>query len=89
MAGAFHMQAIPLPRRLFGALGGAGSDIAAEAGSIVLMGDPLEPLPDTIRLARRTGRDDVTAMPLGIDTPSLFGLAFGVLVPAFLLTRDA
>ena len=27
------------------ALGGVGSDIAAEAGSIVLMGDPLEPLP--------------------------------------------
>lgn len=41
------------------------------------------------RLARRTGRDDVTAMPLGIDTPSLFGLAFGVLGPAFLLTHDA
>ncbi len=41
------------------------------------------------RLARRTGRDDVTAMPLGIDTPSLFGLAFGVLGPAYLATRDA
>ncbi len=26
------------------------------------------------RLARQTGRDDVTAMPLGIDTASLFGL---------------
>jgi len=41
------------------------------------------------RLARRTGRDDVTAMPLGIDTPSLFGLTFGVLGPTFLATRDA
>ena len=41
------------------------------------------------RLARRTGRDDVTAMPLGIDTPSLFGLTFGVLGPAYLATRDA
>ena len=41
------------------------------------------------RLARRTGRADVTAMPLGIDTPSLFGLAFGVLGPAFLATGDA
>jgi Cu+-exporting ATPase len=38
------------------ALGGAGSDIAAEAGSIVLMGDPLEPLPGAIRLARQTVR---------------------------------
>ncbi len=34
------------------------------------------------RLARRTGRDDVTAMPLGLDTPSTFGIAFLVLLPA-------
>src|SRR5262245_39070956 len=33
------------------------------------------------RLARRTGRDDVTAMPLGLDTPSTFGIAFFVLLP--------
>jgi AGZA family xanthine/uracil permease-like MFS transporter len=37
---------------------------------------------------RRTGRDDVTAMPFGIDTPSLFGMVFGVLGPVMLLTRD-
>jgi AGZA family xanthine/uracil permease-like MFS transporter len=34
------------------------------------------------RLARRTGRDDVTAMPLGLDTPSTFGITFLVLLPA-------
>jgi AGZA family xanthine/uracil permease-like MFS transporter len=34
------------------------------------------------RLARRTGREDVTAMPLGLDTPSTFGIAFLVLLPA-------
>ncbi len=39
-----------------------------------------------LRLARREGRDDVTAMPLGVDTPSLFGLSFGVLGPARALT---
>jgi adenine/guanine/hypoxanthine permease len=33
------------------------------------------------RLARRTGRPDVTAMPLGLDTPSAFGVAFLVLLP--------
>ncbi len=33
------------------------------------------------RLARRTGRPDVTAMPLGLDTPSTFGTAFLVLLP--------
>jgi AGZA family xanthine/uracil permease-like MFS transporter len=34
------------------------------------------------RLARRLGRDDVTAMPLGLDTPSTFAVAFLVLLPA-------
>jgi adenine/guanine/hypoxanthine permease len=34
------------------------------------------------RLARRTGRN-VTAMPLGLDTPSTIGLALVVLGPAF------
>ncbi|WP_390621595.1 permease [Roseimaritima sediminicola] len=36
-----------------------------------------------LRLARRTGRDDVTAMPLGLDTPSTFGMVYFVLAPAF------
>jgi AGZA family xanthine/uracil permease-like MFS transporter len=34
------------------------------------------------RLAHRTGRRDVTAMPLGLDTPSIFGTSFLVLLPA-------
>src|SRR5258708_16361500 len=34
------------------------------------------------RVARRTNRSDVTAMPLGLDTPSTFGVAFFVLLPA-------
>jgi AGZA family xanthine/uracil permease-like MFS transporter len=34
------------------------------------------------RLARRSGRSDVTAMPLGLDTPSTFAVAFLVLLPA-------
>ena len=41
-----------------------------------------------VRLMRATGRTDVTAMPFGIDTPSLFGVVFGVLGPAMLITRD-
>jgi AGZA family xanthine/uracil permease-like MFS transporter len=41
-----------------------------------------------IRLMRSSGREDVTAMPFGIDTPSLFGIVFGVLGPAMLVTRD-
>jgi AGZA family xanthine/uracil permease-like MFS transporter len=35
------------------------------------------------RLAQRTGRPDVTAMPLGLDTPSTFGTVFLVIGPAF------
>ena len=42
-----------------------------------------------VQLARKTGRTDVTAMPLGIDTVSLFGYSFGILGPAFLATKDA
>ncbi len=34
------------------------------------------------RLARRTGRSDVTAMPLGLDTPSTFAIGALVLLPA-------
>lgn len=41
------------------------------------------------RLARRTGREDVTAMPLGLNAPSVFGMSFAVLGPAYLATGDA
>ncbi len=36
------------------------------------------------RLAKRTGSRTVTAMPLGLDTPSTIGIALVVLGPAFL-----
>lgn len=39
------------------------------------------------RLARREGRTDVTAMPLGLDTPSTFGSVFLILGPAFVAAR--
>jgi AGZA family xanthine/uracil permease-like MFS transporter len=42
-----------------------------------------------IRLSRKTGRTDVTAMPLGIDTPSTIGIAYAVMGPAYIATRDA
>jgi adenine/guanine/hypoxanthine permease len=41
------------------------------------------------RLARSTGRSDVTAMPLGLNAPSVFGMSFAVLGPAYLATGDA
>jgi AGZA family xanthine/uracil permease-like MFS transporter len=36
-----------------------------------------------LSLAKRTGNPNVTAMPLGLDTPSTFGMIFFVLGPAF------
>ena len=39
------------------------------------------------RLARTTGRGDVTAMPLGIDSPSTIGMAVAVLGPAFIAAK--
>jgi adenine/guanine/hypoxanthine permease len=42
-----------------------------------------------VRLARRTGRVDVTAMPFGLDTPSTIGMALLVLGPAFANFRAA
>ncbi|HDZ12740.1 MAG TPA: hypothetical protein ENH53_11080, partial [Bacteroidetes bacterium] len=42
-----------------------------------------------IRLAKKTGKTDVTAMPLGLDTPSTIGIAFAVLGPVYVATGDA
>ena len=53
----------------------------------VLVGD-LAYTTMAVRLGRRTGRDDVTAMPFGIDTPTLFAMVFGVLGPVKLATGD-
>ncbi len=41
------------------------------------------------RLAKKTGRDDITAMPLGLDTPSTIGMAIMVIGPLYLETKDA
>lgn len=41
------------------------------------------------RLARRSGRDDVTAMPLGLDAPTSIGMALLVLGPAFVSFKAA
>jgi AGZA family xanthine/uracil permease-like MFS transporter len=40
------------------------------------------------RLAKKTGRNDVTAMPLGLDTPSTVGIATAVIGPVYLETKD-
>ena len=42
-----------------------------------------------VRLARRSGRSDITAMPFGLDTPSTIGMVILVLGPAFAAFRAA
>ncbi len=39
-------------------------------------------------LARKTGRSDVTAMPLGLDTPSTIGMVYFVIGPAYKLALE-
>jgi adenine/guanine/hypoxanthine permease len=53
----------------------------------VLVGDLVYTLL-ALKLMRATGRDDVTAMPFGIDTPTLFAMVFGVLGPVMTATGD-
>jgi len=40
------------------------------------------------RLARRTGRDDVTALPYGINTPSVMAFIFLIMGPVYQETKD-
>jgi AGZA family xanthine/uracil permease-like MFS transporter len=41
-----------------------------------------------IRLAKRTGNNTVSAIPLGLDTPSSIGIALAVLGPAFIAMKQ-
>ncbi|MBI1314052.1 heavy metal translocating P-type ATPase [bacterium] len=66
------------------ALGGVGSDIAAEAGGLVLMGDPLRPLPGLLRLSRqlvRTIRQSIYLFAFGLNGVGMVLGATGVLSP--------
>ena len=58
------------------ALGGVGSDLAAEAGDLVLMGDPLRPLPGLLRLSRQL---------VIVIRQSIFVFAFGMNAVGMLL----
>ncbi len=71
LTGAFHMPgAFVLEKMIPGTACG------------VLIGDLIYTLM-ALRLARVSGRSDVTAMPLGLDTPSTFGVVFLIIGPAY------
>jgi AGZA family xanthine/uracil permease-like MFS transporter len=40
------------------------------------------------RLARQTGRDDITALPYGINTVSLFAYVFFIMLPVYQASKD-
>ena len=66
------------------ALGGVGSDIAAEAGDLVLMGDPLKPLPGLLRLSRQLVaniRQSTFFFAFGLNFLGMFLSAIGLLSP--------
>ncbi len=41
------------------------------------------------RLAQRTGRNDVTAIPFGVNTPTIFAYVFLIMLPTYQRTHDA
>ena len=66
------------------ALGGVGSDLAAEAGDIVLMGDPLHPLPGLLRLSHalvRNIRESIYIFAFAANAIGILLCAVGLLSP--------
>jgi Cu+-exporting ATPase len=66
------------------ALGKTGSDLAAEAGDLVLMGDPLAPLPALLRLSRqlvRVIRQGIYVFAFGVNGLGVLLSAWGLLSP--------
>ena len=66
------------------ALGGVGSDIAAEAGDLVLMGDPLRPLPGLLRLSRQLVaniRQSIWIFAFGLNAVGIVLSSVGILNP--------
>ncbi len=65
-------------------LGGVGSDVAAEAGDLVLMGDPLAPLPGLLRLSRQLVKiisQSIYLFAFGMNGLGVILCAWGVLSP--------
>jgi P-type Cu+ transporter len=66
------------------ALGGVGSEIAADAGDLILMGDPLKPLPGLLRLSRQlvlTIRQSIYLFAFGMNGVGIVLGATGILSP--------
>ena len=66
------------------ALGGVGADLAAEAGDMIVMGDPLRVLPDLLVLSRKTIaiiRQNIIGFAFGLNAVAMLSATFGILGP--------
>jgi Cu+-exporting ATPase len=66
------------------ALGGMGADLAAEAGDLIVLGDPLRVLPDLVKLSRATIaiiRQNIIGFAFGLNAVAMLSATFGVLGP--------
>jgi P-type Cu+ transporter len=66
------------------ALWSVGADLAAEAGDMIVMGDPLRVLPDLVVLARKTIaiiRQNIIGFAFGLNAIAMLSATFGILGP--------
>ncbi len=66
------------------ALGAMGSDLAAEAGDLVILGEPLVNLPDLVKLSRATVaiiRQNILIFAFGLNALAMGSAALGILGP--------
>ncbi|RUL87607.1 cation-translocating P-type ATPase family protein [Tautonia sociabilis] len=66
------------------ALAGPGADLAAEAGDVLLMGEPLAALPDFVKLSRATVRvirQNILVFAFGLNATAIALAMLGVLGP--------
>ncbi len=66
------------------ALGAMGSDLAAEAGDLVVLGEPLVNLPDLVKLSRATVaiiRQNIVIFAFGLNAVAMSSAALGILGP--------
>jgi Cu+-exporting ATPase len=66
------------------ALGGMGADLAAEAGDLIVLGEPLGVLPDLLKLSRATVaiiHQNIIGFAFGLNAVAMLSATFGILGP--------